>query len=417
MPLVGPANNVSDYSHSTVFTISIPSVVPDNVPPLTKIFTPPANCIGRWMLADNTLGTTTFVQTMPTAGATTVRVVTAETVSTPKEVGGIVRRDSMEPRQIAQAFNLTIWSIDSNPLFTSCQPYSSQALYSPGVCPDGQTVAEITQVRANKTDGGVLTSWRASCCRSGMTFGSDVGRYCISRISTPFEAHAYVTSSYPAVVNGTSTFNSTKYYEYVTSTLTGSISGRNAYSTFTVSNLTTITSALAVADPLVVAWQVDDLASFPAAYATSLANKIGVAPPLLPSARVQDVPGLPSETASGTVSTTTGISTAATAGIGVGCAVGALLIATVIIVMWFKKRRKVKHEPEDRAQIPEMEDQDVKLGKRKWFLNGNWRSEAEATGETQELDGKTLHVVAGPPAELEAHEAPGQLDNAPATGR
>jgi hypothetical protein len=252
-----------------------------------------------------------------------------------------------------------------------------------------------------------------------MTFGTDVLRYCISSISTPFAAHAYVTSTYPIYISGTSTFNYSTVHEYVTSTLIGSVSGRAAYSTFTVSSITTITSALAVADPLVVAWQVNDLKSFPNAYATSLANKIGVSPPASasPSARVQDVPGLPSETAGGTAPTTPGLSTAAKAGIGVGCAIGALFIAAIVALLWFKKRRKAASAAREETPIPEMEDQDAKLGKKKWFLGGNWRSEAEAEAETQELDGKTVHVVAGPPAELEAHEAQDGLIHTQASER
>jgi hypothetical protein len=174
MPIVGAPLNVSDYSHSTVFTTVLPSVVINNVPPLTKIYTPSVECVDRWMLVDNTQGTTTFVQTLPAVGTTETRIVPAdETItnlfpapaSAPTPVAGPVKRDNAEPQPVKQAFNLTVWSIDSNPLFTSCQPYSSQSLYSPGVCPDGQTVAEITEVHANYTTGGVLTSWVASCCR------------------------------------------------------------------------------------------------------------------------------------------------------------------------------------------------------------------------------------------------------------
>lgn len=123
------------------------------------------------MLFDNTLGGTTFVTTELSFGITTrtlaAQAITEETATTMMPALGIVRRDPMEPRQVAQAFNLTVWSLNSNSLFTSCQPYSlpAQALYSPGVCPNGQTVAEITRVQANETAGGVLTSWRASCCR------------------------------------------------------------------------------------------------------------------------------------------------------------------------------------------------------------------------------------------------------------
>jgi hypothetical protein len=53
--------------------------------------------------------------------------------------------------------------------------------------------------------------------------------------------------------------------------------------------------------------------------------------------------------------------------------------------------------------VPEMEDQDKNSAKRKWFLGGKWRSEARAESVTQELDSRTVHLVPGPPAELETH--------------
>lgn len=255
-----------------------------------------------------------------------------------------------------------------------------------------------------------------------MTFGTDIARYCISSISTPFKAYAYITRTFPTVISGTSTFRYTTTYEYVTSSWTGTspeMSG-DGYFYSTVSNITTISSALAVADPVVIAWQIKDLTSFPPAYATPLAEKIGQ--PLLASwsARAQDVPGLPSETSTAQAATiaTSELSTAARAGIGVGCAVGALLIATVISLLWLIKRRKATVTVStDDAQIPEMEDHDQKLKKRRWFLGGRWRSEAEAEGETQELDGKNVHVVPGPPAELEAYEAQGEQNTTQPTER
>jgi hypothetical protein len=165
---------LTDYSHSTVFTTVLPSIVINNAPPLTKIYTQSVECVDRWMLLDNALGTTTFVQTANVVWGTSTRRVPMESViinsspasaSAPTPVAGPVKRDNTETQPVKQAFNLTVWSIDKNPLFTSCQPYSLQPLYSPGVCPDGQTVAEITEIQANHTTGGVLTSWVASCCR------------------------------------------------------------------------------------------------------------------------------------------------------------------------------------------------------------------------------------------------------------
>jgi hypothetical protein len=232
-----------------------------------------------------------------------------------------------------------------------------------------------------------------------MTFGSDVQRYCISSISTPFRVHAFVTRSFPIISDGKSTFMNSTVYEYLTTSFIGTdAAGISKFSTFTVSSITTISSALAVADPLIVAWQLEDLAVFPTAYAASLANKIGVSP----TPRVQTVPDLPRET--GAAPASHELSTAAKAGIGVGSAVGAIIIAIAIVFLWWRARRKRAVPTQENTHVPEMEDQDGNLAKRKWFLGGSWRSEAHAERTAQELDSKTVHVVPGPPAELEAHE-------------
>lgn len=172
MPIVGSVPdvswNVSDYSHSTVFTTTLASALIHNVPPLLKIYTPNSECVDRWMLADNTLGTNFFTQTrtLPaTVVVTTAMVGLSIRSSLPDvtpPVGGIYRR--AEP-DLGRVFNLTVWSIDDNPLFSSCQPYSLVPLYSPGVCPNGQTAAEVTKFVATQTDGIIRTSWVASCCK------------------------------------------------------------------------------------------------------------------------------------------------------------------------------------------------------------------------------------------------------------
>jgi hypothetical protein len=51
-----------------------------------------------------------------------------------------------------------------------------------------------------------------------------------------------------------------------------------------------------------------------------------------------------------------------------------------------------------------MEDQDYSHSQRKWVSGGRWRNEVNAQKAQSELDSKTVHVVPGPPAELEARE-------------
>ena len=90
MPIVGPTTvdgtatnappvsyNVSEYSHSSVFTITRDKIVRENAPPLVTRWIAPSECRDRWMLVDNgadttTLGNTTFVQTRTEISNTTL---------------------------------------------------------------------------------------------------------------------------------------------------------------------------------------------------------------------------------------------------------------------------------------------------------------------------------------------------------
>jgi len=112
------------WFHSTVVTTSIPLSPPrDNIPDLTTIYTPPAYCVGRWMLpiSNGSYGTTVF---------------------------------STRPKASERG---------ADSLYMGCQRFST-LWYSPGVCPHGQTVAEITEIRTSEATHGAGTFWRASCC-------------------------------------------------------------------------------------------------------------------------------------------------------------------------------------------------------------------------------------------------------------
>lgn len=126
-------------------------------------------------------------------------------------------------------------------------------------------------------------------------------------------------------------------------------------------------------------------------------------------ARVQSAPGLPRETGI-PIAPKEELSTAAKAGIGIGAIVGTIVIATAFILLCLKRRRNSSEAASERTNIPEMEDQDRNLAKRKWFISGRWRSEAQAEFTPQELDSKGVHVVEGPSAKLEASN-PGVRDD------
>jgi hypothetical protein len=244
-----------------------------------------------------------------------------------------------------------------------------------------------------------------------MTIGTYMPRSCVSSITTPVLAHALMelptVSTYTFVTGSTSWTSASSFtylaYEVLTTLALTPSPGVFEDTVTVVANLTTITSGLAVADPIQVAWQLKDLSSFPASYATSIADRIGVS--MTPT--VSNTPTLPRETGASPTPQATGttkLSTSAKAGIGIGSVIGVLAITATVILLWLRARRKATPAPVNNGHaVPEMEDQDKSLAKRKWFLGGRWRSEAQAEGLTQELDSRTVHIVPGPPAELETH--------------
>jgi hypothetical protein len=215
-----------------------------------------------------------------------------------------------------------------------------------------------------------------------MTFGPEYPTACVSRFSTPINAHAQITT--PPLFSGAIP---TPVYEY---------SSRSGSIVSAISRIVTISAGIAVADPMIVAWQDDDFKLFPSDYASSLAQKIGITLAKDPVASTRLGPTSPAadEAAAG------GLSTGAKAGIGVGVVLGAAIIGVTIILLYMRRGRKAETTAEG-AGVAEMEDQDGHLGERKWFFGGRWRSEVNSVPVQNELDSKTVHVVPGPPAELD----------------
>ncbi|KAF2829619.1 hypothetical protein CC86DRAFT_435446 [Ophiobolus disseminans] len=173
------------------------------------------------------------------------------------------------------------------------------------------------------------------------------------------------------------------------------------------SNTTKLTNGVAIADAISIGWQPSDLSKFPPAYATDIARKIGV--PLI-TATPATSSSLPRETSTLPVlPPPQNLSTAAKAGIGIGAALGFTVIISIIVAILLLRKRRQKRaaatpSTDARPDTPEMEDQDVTLATRKWYLGGRWRNEAEARNDPEELDSRAVHVVPGPPAELDAAE-------------
>jgi hypothetical protein len=157
---------------------------------------------------------------------------------------------------------------------------------------------------------------------------------------------------------------------------------------------------------VIVAWQIEDLQLFPSDYQTSLARKIGVPLPTGTSSRQPTNASMPDD-----------LSTAAKAGIGVGAVVVAAIIGLLTMILCIRRRRK-RASTIQRPNVAELEDPDQNNTPRKWFFGGKWRNEvhAEAVNEVHanaveneldstivqnELDSRNVHIIPGPPAELD----------------
>jgi hypothetical protein len=173
----------------------------------------------------------------------------------------------------------------------------------------------------------------------------------------------------------------------------------------TYSHLTKVATVMATADALTMLWQSSDIPLFDVEYATSPAKRIGLAYVPFPSTTTSFSPRRTS------AAPPSGLITGAKAGRGVGTALGALFLIGMGSVLFFIRRRRSRASVGE-ANGPataELEDQDATLATKKQYLGGQWRSEAEVMRDPGELDSRAVHVVPGPPAELEAGQ--GQRDD------
>lgn len=235
-----------------------------------------------------------------------------------------------------------------------------------------------------------------------MSFGTQAAYKCVSDITKSLKGFDLLTA-FP--YSGASTL--TTDYEWVTYSFINSDFGSDGYSTISVSNVTAITSGTAIADPIVIGWQVEDMSKFPTAYASSLANKIGVTletSSAIP-ARSSSLPRQ-TDTPSPTPNTTPsdGLSIGAKAGIGVGAVFGSLLIGGAALLYFSKRKRRQTTPTRAGVDVAEMEDQDQALASKKWYLFGKWRNEHAGEERRHELDSKSVNVVPGPPVELPTNE-------------
>ncbi|KAF2788388.1 hypothetical protein K505DRAFT_366510 [Melanomma pulvis-pyrius CBS 109.77] len=272
--------------------------------------------------------------------------------------------------------------------------------FNPGVCPEGRTVAEITLYLYDRTTraGGF---YQGSCCPTGMSFGTQSEKRCVSDITKPLRVFDLMTR---APYSGNTDWITD--YEFVTSSFVSSGFGEDGSSTITASNITTILWGTAIADPIVVGWQVEHMSNFPSAYASSLAEKIGVALAVSSAAptssssvpRQADTP-LPTPPQS----PHNRLSIGAQAGIGAGVALGSIMLGAMVLFILRRKSALAAPTPET-SGVAEMEDHDHMLASKKWYLFGKWRNEHDGEERRHELDSRSVNVIPGPPVELPANE-------------
>jgi hypothetical protein len=157
--------NVSDWSHSTIFSTSADTYAAEDAPALTTYWTPPAACSDRWMGGDpfTAYQLTMFTYENPTRLTSSPTATAFLPVSTPN-----TERD-MPYLGIFVAFSTTPVNTRSgavyDPSYSRCQPLGALLKYSPGIYPQGQTVAEITEYHYAQTSGSIVTRFSASCCQ------------------------------------------------------------------------------------------------------------------------------------------------------------------------------------------------------------------------------------------------------------
>ncbi|KAF2878248.1 hypothetical protein BDV95DRAFT_589210 [Massariosphaeria phaeospora] len=204
-----------------------------SAPPLTTLFTAPAFCHSRWLAYP----------------------------------------DGSFLYQVYNAITMTGDGTPSDPVRSSCRPFGAPvSVYSPGVCPEGETLLGITRYQYSAAKKlPITTLFNGLCCPSGFLTGVG-GTSCRSSVLTPLTVSYPVTYIHLEGMVGSSSRYTTSYEWDASYTLTsGTIT-----SAVPTNNITTLTKGTAFYDAISVAWQLEDLDSFPTAYAASLAQKIGV---------------------------------------------------------------------------------------------------------------------------------------------
>ena len=160
MPIFGGpttiTGNVSDWSHSTIFFTSADTYATEDTPSLTTYWTSPAACSDRWMGGDNFTAyqITTFTDGYigyndPSLLFSITIVDSTKLTSSPTVIAFLPvstpNTERQKPYGVFVAFSTTPVNTRSgavyDPSYSRCQPLGALLKYSPGICPQGHTVA------------------------------------------------------------------------------------------------------------------------------------------------------------------------------------------------------------------------------------------------------------------------------------
>lgn len=174
--------NGSSWSHSTNLVTILTTYQKENVPALTSVWTPPTGCSGRWVAQSAFAIGTPF--TVPASRALENQSTSKSPVQ-PTTTRAALRRATKDPTFLPVitsetgrvpynslfpiAYSTFPRDIKATPLYdnsySKCQPFSVPVHFSPGLCPHGQTVAEVTEYDYPTTSGSTVTMFEASCCQ------------------------------------------------------------------------------------------------------------------------------------------------------------------------------------------------------------------------------------------------------------
>ncbi|KAI0018739.1 hypothetical protein F4780DRAFT_502079 [Xylariomycetidae sp. FL0641] len=296
-------------------------------PPLVTLWTPPAGCSESWFIFTNEIAT---------------------------------------DHTLAVASNDVV-----DPSWSQCQPYSAPPYYSPGICPSGQELKEVTKWVLTGDEQPTDVVYQGKCCNTDLTYDGVSGLGCYSNIVTPAIAWRTPSSSndpFPELV--------------------------------------TVPTGIAIGEKLVVYWHEKDLTSFPKSLAASLRVGMGLDPSATistiaeASSSVQQAPQTSAPSHSTTDHPTdkehhgagSSISNSTMAGIIVSAVASTILLGILGCCALRRRWRKSAVASNSTSttihgNMPDIPEMSHGRNIHKEYSQGAWRSELHGTGLATRSDG------------------------------